>query len=243
LATIVEVEYQLPADFECPNAVFSWIWHTPHLCIPKVVVDAGAENDVWKFCNRNLQGYYAACATEWQDEIFTNCMDAEVVGDGAAPSPPAATARPVVPADPVPAPGSPQGGCAPVGDCGVLGWCDQEKYASWCAGHSSGCPAPFCQKAADAKPAPVPNPVPNPAPTPSSTGRCVASLEPYYTDASIYEPLCKTMGEHGTCPSPMCKTTSSLVATGKRHKRHSFLGNALLQTRSDVDSGHPAEEL
>merc|ERR1712151_1373772 len=137
LATIVEVEYQLPADFECPNAVFSWIWHTPHLCIPKVVVDAGAENDVWKFCNKNLQGYYAACATEWQDEIFTNCMDSEVVGDDAAPSPPAATTRPVVPAGPAPAPGSPQGGCAPIGDCGVLGWCDQDKYASWCSGHSS----------------------------------------------------------------------------------------------------------
>jgi len=245
LATIVEVEYQLPADFECPNAVFSWIWHTPHLCIPKVVVDAGAENDVWKFCNKNLQGYYGACATEWQDEIFTNCMDAEVVGDGAAPSPPAATARPVVPADPAPAPapGSPQGGCAPIGDCGVLGWCDQDKYASWCSGHSSGCPAPFCKKEEGAKPAPVPNPVPNPAPTPGSTGRCVPTLESYYTDESIYGPICKQMGEVGACTGhPGCKLTTSLLATSKRH---SFLGNALLQTGSAVDFGklHAAEEL
>merc|ERR1712151_1255307 len=203
--------------------------------------DAGAENDVWKFCNKNLQGYYAACATEWQDEIFTNCMDAEVVGDNAAPSPPAATARPVVPADPAPAPGSPQGGCAPIGDCGVLGWCDQDKYASWCSGHSSGCPAPFCKKE-EAKPAPVPSPVPNPAPTPGSTGRCVATLESHYKDASIWDPYCKNVGDLGTCPEPMCKTTTSLLATSKRH---SFLGNALLQMGSEVDFGtlHAAEEL
>merc|ERR1711920_576321 len=32
------------------------------------------------------QGFYASCRTEWQDEIFLNCMDAEVVVDGAAPT-------------------------------------------------------------------------------------------------------------------------------------------------------------
>merc|ERR1712157_263877 len=83
----VEIEYQLPADFECPNAVFSWIWHTPHLCIPKEVADKRAENDFWQFCNRNLEGFYGSCRTEWEDEIFINCMDAEVSGDGSAPAP------------------------------------------------------------------------------------------------------------------------------------------------------------
>jgi len=257
LATIVEVEYELPSDFECPNAVFSWIWHTPHLCIPKIVADAGAENDVWKFCNRNLQGFYAACATEWQDEIFVNCMDAEVVGGDAAPSPPAVpssspTAEPIVPADPAQSPGSPHARCAPVGDCGSLGWCDQDGYASWCSGQSAGCPAPFCEsepeseaeseEEEEAETAPAPNPEPTPMPSPGSTAQCVATLESYYTDASVWEPYCKNVGGLGTCPEPMCRMTTSLLATTKKHN---FLGNALLQTIADVDHGtyQAAEEL
>merc|ERR1712151_1419300 len=98
----------------------------------------------------------------------------------------------------------------------------------------------------DAKPNPVPNPQPTPVPSPvqspGSAERCVATLESHYTDASIWEPYCKTVGDLGTCPSPMCKTTTSLLATSKRH---SFLGNALLQTGSEVDFGtlHAAEEL
>merc|ERR1712190_45557 len=87
LATIVDIEYQLPADFQCPNAVFSWIWHTPHLCIPKEVADKRAENDFWKFCNRNLEGFYGSCRKEWEAEIFINCMDAEVRGDGSDTAP------------------------------------------------------------------------------------------------------------------------------------------------------------
>jgi len=244
LATIVEVEYQLPADFECPNAVFSWLWHTPHLCIPKVVADAGAENDFWKFCNRNLQGYYAACTTEWQDEIFVNCMDAEVVGDEAAPSPPSVpsspAAEPVSPAEP----GSPQTVCMPIGDCSSLEWCDQDKYASWCAGQSAGCPAPFCKSKpeSEAEPVSAPTPLPNPVPAPSATEGCVATLEPYYTDASIWEPYCKSVGSAGTCPAPMCRKTVSLLASSRRH---SFLGSALLQTMTDVHHGvhEVAEEL
>merc|ERR1712014_452690 len=89
---------------------------------------------------------------------------------------------------------------------------------------------------------PAPTPASNPVPSPSSTEQCVATLESYYTDASTWEPYCKSVGNLGTCPAPMCKTTTALLATSKRH---SFLGSALLQTRSDVDFGslHAAEEL
>merc|ERR1712048_362519 len=105
LATIVDIEYQLPADFECPNAVFSWLWHTPHLCIPKEVADKRAENDFWAFCNRNLEGFYGACRTEWQDEIFINCMDAQV-GDGGNFSSPSQPLSPEPISQPVPQPTS-----------------------------------------------------------------------------------------------------------------------------------------
>merc|ERR1711920_432853 len=138
-ATIVEIEYQLPADFECAHAVFSWMWHTPHLCIPKELADKGAENDFWKFCNKNLEGFYPACQTEWQDEIFTNCMDAEVVGDGEAPMPsPPATLAPTPVSDPEPSPSlapspgpspspsSPPAMCVPIGQCGSFSWCDRD---------------------------------------------------------------------------------------------------------------------
>merc|ERR1712151_1087774 len=196
-------------------------------------------------CNRNLQGYYAACATEWQDEIFVNCMDAEVVGDDAAPSPPVVpgpspTAQPVAPGAP------PSARCAPVGDCGSQGWCNQDTYASWCSGQSAGCPAPFCkseeeEEEREATPNPVQSPVPNPVPAPSSTERCVATLESYYTDASTWEPYCKNVGDLGTCPEPMCRMTTSLVAIRRKHK---FLSAVLLQTKSDIDRGtHVSTEL
>merc|ERR1712003_299075 len=138
-ATIVDIEYQLPADFECPNAVFSWIWHTPHLCIPKEVADKRAENDFWEFCNRNLEGFYGACQTEWQDEIFTNCIDAEVVGDGSAPgsSPmPQPTPMPSL----VPSPEPPAASCVPIGDCRDYSWCDYDGYVSWCSQQVRSCP-------------------------------------------------------------------------------------------------------
>merc|ERR1712083_273664 len=91
----------------------------------------------------------------------------------------------------------------------------------------------------------TPNPVPNPVPTPMSVERCVATLESYYTDASTWEPYCKTVGDAGTCPAPMCRMTTSLLATRKTSKRHSFLGNALIQARTDVgpSTNQVAEEL
>merc|ERR1712190_67788 len=130
-ATIVEIEYQLPADFECPNAVFSWIWHTPHLCIPKEVADKRAENDFWEFCNRNLEGLYGSCQTEWQDEIFTNCIDAEVVEDGATPSTPNPSPSPSL----NPSPEASELRCVPIGNCRDHVWCDYDGYVSWCSQH------------------------------------------------------------------------------------------------------------
>jgi len=243
LATIVDVEYQLPADFECPHAVFSWMWHTPHLCIPKEVADKGAENDFWKFCNRNLQGFYSACRTEWQDEVFVNCMDAEVVGrDGASPSPPVMPEPSPMPEQVIPSPASPSSSpasCAPIGQCGSSQWCDQDKYVSWCSNQGTECPAPFCRVAASSPspvPAPVPSqvPVPAPVPSPSASAQCVATLESHYTDAATWEPYCASVGALGTCPQPMCKTTASLLAASRRH---SFLGNALLQTSTGIEYG------
>mmetsp|Transcript_25936 Transcript_25936/g.52318 ORF Transcript_25936/g.52318 Transcript_25936/m.52318 type:complete len:475 (-) Transcript_25936:398-1822(-) len=233
LATIVNVEYQLPADFECPNAVFSWIWHTPHLCIPKEVADTGSENDFWKFCNRNLQDFYSACRTDWQDEIFTNCMDAEVVGDGAGAEPtssPPLAPRPAPTPVPAPAPSTSPPGCVPIGDCGASSWCDQSAYVSWCAGQSASCPAPFCTTAT-MSPEPEPEPEPLPVPGPDSGAACVATLESHYKDASIWVPYCANVGAAGACPSPMCKKSMSTLATSRKHR---FLGASFVQASVDV---------
>merc|ERR1712176_1297496 len=172
LATIVEIEYQLPADFECAHAVFSWMWHTPHLCIPKEVADKGAENDFWKFCNKNLKGYYPACQTEWQDEIFNNCMDAEVVENGEVPMPsPPATLAPTPVSDPEPSPSpAPSPGPSPLPSpgeiapspapsSGVTGTCvatlescftDASIWGPYCAsvGTVGSCPEPMCKMTA-----------------------------------------------------------------------------------------------
>merc|ERR1712217_575017 len=88
----------------------------------------------------------------------------------------------------------------------------------------------------------APNPEPTPMPSPGSTAQCVATLESYYKDAKVWEPYCKNVGGLGTCPAPMCRMTTSLLATTKKHN---FLGNALLQTITDVDHGtyQAAEEL
>lgn len=232
LATIVDIEYELPPDFECPHAVFSWIWHTPHLCIPKEVADKQAENDFWKFCNKNLQGFYSACRTEWQDEIFINCMDAEVVGDGSAPAPnpgPAPLPSPMPSTTQAPNPAPPAGAsCVPIGDCGAYSWCTQSSYKSWCAEQGSSCPAPFC-RTAGSSPAPIPAPMPtpppsNPAPNPGPSGRCVATLADYYTDASVWEPYCAAL-DAAYCPGPMCKVSTSLMATSRKH----FRGTSLIQ--------------
>merc|ERR1719433_1194638 len=242
LATIVEVEYQLPADFECAHAVFSWMWHTPHLCIPKEVADKGVENDFWKFCNRNLKGYYASCQTEWQDEIFTNCIDAEVLGEGEAPTPsvPATLAptpasdpepppSPTLAPGPAPSPSSTPAMCVPIGQCSSFSWCDQAAYASWCAGQAE-CPEPFC-KPTDSEPEPVPSP--------GASGTCVATLESYYTDASTWKPYCANVGALGSCPKPMCRMTASLAALKGSQRRHSFLGTALLQSKTAVAHASP----
>jgi len=97
-ALVINIEYQLPPDFECEHAVFSWMWQTPHLCLPKEVHEKGAEMDFWKFCQKDSFNT-AVCRTEWEGEIFCNCMDAEVsVGNGTQPSGPSlAPPRPVMP--------------------------------------------------------------------------------------------------------------------------------------------------
>jgi len=247
----VEIEYQLPADFECAHAVFSWMWHTPHLCIPKEVADKGAENDFWKFCNKNLKGYYPACQTEWQDEIFNNCMDAEVVENGEVPMPsPPATLAPTPVSDPEPSPSpapspgsspspsSPPAMCVPIGQCGSFSWCDQDEYESWCAGHAE-CPELFCKLTGSEPPAvaPVPSPgeiAPSPAPSSGVTGTCMATLESHFTDASIWEPYCASVGTLGSCPEPMCRMKASFVAVKGRQRRHGFLGTALLQLEAAI---------
>jgi len=224
LATIVDVEYQLPADFECPNAVFSWLWHTPHLCIPKEVADKRAENDFWKFCNRNLEGFYGACKTEWQDEIFVNCIDAEVMGNGSNVRP-APTPRPTA----VPSPSTVT--CVPVGDCGKHAWCDQADYRAWCSSKGASCPAPFCKVTGALTPTVSPWNAPTPplAPFPAQSGTCVATLESFYADATIWQPYCAQMDAVGICPSPMCKMGTSMLATSRKR---SFLGTSLMQVRS-----------
>merc|ERR1711920_252144 len=190
-AMIVEVEYQLPSDFVCPNAVFSWIWHTPHLCIPKEVADKGAENDFWKFCNRNLQGFYASCRTEWQDEIFLNCMDAEVVIDGAAPTqspkpelvPNPPQPRPTSSPQPKPVPEpqpQPATTSMPAGDCVSSGG---EAFTTACAQLHATCELySFCMRVpAGSSPTPPP-----------AMGACVSN------DPSIdYSAACKAL--EATC--------------------------------------------
>merc|ERR1712050_808906 len=75
-----------------------------------------------------------------------------------------------------------------------------------------------------------PTPVPSPEASPSASRECVASLESFYTDASTWVPYCAQVGALGTCPSPMCKWTSSLLAV----RRHKFLGTALIQSMTTV---------
>jgi hypothetical protein len=248
LATIVDIEYQLPEDFECPNAVFSWIWQTPHLCIPKEVADKRAENDFWKFCNKNLEGYYGSCRTEWQGEIFINCMDAEVSANGSSPGPsPLPSPSPSPSPLSSPSPVSPSA-CRPIGDCSAYVWCNQDLFVTWCADQGNSCPAPFCNPVMPPSPAPVaaptPSPVsmpsPNPTPSPSATGTCVATLESFYTDASIWEPYCAQVGAAGTCPAPMCTLRPSMLAITKKHN---FLG--LIQAGVGLNHGNmeEAEEL
>jgi len=265
-ATIVEIEYQLPADFECAHAVFSWMWHTPHLCIPKEVADKGAENDFWKFCNKNLKGFYPACQTEWQDEIFTNCMDAEVVGDGEAPMPsPPATLAPTPVSDPEPSPSpapspspspspsSPTAPCVPIGNCGALPWCDQVAYIKHCddEGMKGACPMPFCTAVsstpapsplATSPPAPLPPAPATPAPTPATP---VPAPAPQSDCVPTNEGIYNDPAVYGpwckaasiACPAPMCRRASSLLEV-RHHRSQSFRGRgaALIQKGTMVES-------
>jgi len=229
------------------------------LCIPKEVADKRAENDFWKFCNRNLEGFYGSCRTEWQDEIFINCIDAEVVGDGSAPNPsptlaplpttsPMPSRGPTASPDPTLVPSPSPASCVPIGDCGAYPWCNQESYESWCADQVASCPAPYCKvttfPSSTPNPAPVPMPTPMPMPTPvpvptlmptsTPSGTCVASLESFYTDASIWEPYCASLnglGVVGNCPAPMCKISASMLATSRRHN---FLGTSLIQAGTGI---------
>jgi hypothetical protein len=212
LATIVDIEYELPADFECSNAVFSWIWHTPHLCIPKEVADKRAENDFWKFCDKNLEGYYGACRTEWQDEIFSNCIDAEVVGDGVtggsavpAPNPqpvpasPPAQAAPSPPPSPAlaplpPPPSAPVLAPAPAGDCVSSG---PAYYTAACAALAATCDQySFCKRVQAGSSTPA---------TVSPMGACVSN------DPNVdYTVACKAL--EATCEQwSFCKRVSSLI--------------------------------
>jgi len=75
----INIEYQLPADFECKNAVFSWIWQTPHMCFPKEVSEKGAAVDFFQTaCKKSNLPAYGACSDYWTGEIFNNCIDAQV---------------------------------------------------------------------------------------------------------------------------------------------------------------------
>jgi len=168
-AMIVNIEYQLPDYFECPNAVFSWLWHTPHICVPLEVREKLAENDFWEFCkptNWPMNGRWAGCDGYWKDEIFVNCMDAEVWRDGeptpappptpwptpqptpqptpAPPTPP--TPAPVPTPQPTPAPTPyPVGTCIHQPDCNINAWCADDNM-EWCIamGRAGQCPYPHC---------------------------------------------------------------------------------------------------
>merc|ERR1712176_1612172 len=87
-------------------------------------------------------------------------------------------------------------------------------------------------------PLPVPSPTPDP-PTPPMSRSCVPTLDAPFNDASIYGPLCTTLGNVNTCPSPLCRWSetqflaSSAVGrkTSATKKSHYFLGVSLMQDR------------
>merc|ERR1712217_814153 len=121
-------------------------------------------------------------------------------------------------------------------------------YDSWCADQGASCPAPFCKVTTFPSPTPnpapvsLPTPMPMPAPVPVSTpmpttassGTCVASLESFYTHASVWKTYCASFNEYGlvgSCPAPMCKISASMLATSRRH---SFLGTSLIQAGTGI---------
>merc|ERR1712064_238015 len=78
-------------------------------------------------------------------------------------------------------------------------------------------------------PAPVPLPtpqVPTPSPRPPMSRSCVPTLDAPFNDASIYGPLCRTLGSSNTCPGPLCRWSAALLSesavleVGKSHAKH-----------------------
>merc|ERR1712178_299091 len=97
-------------------------------------------------------------------------------------------------------------------------------------------------------PSPVPMPLPtpdtSPSPVPPMSRSCVPTLDAPFNDASIYGPLCTTLGNSNTCPGPLCRWSAALLSesavleVGKR----SGSGAVLAQTNTLVEqasaSGH-----
>mmetsp|Transcript_70356 Transcript_70356/g.177320 ORF Transcript_70356/g.177320 Transcript_70356/m.177320 type:complete len:503 (-) Transcript_70356:372-1880(-) len=219
---IVNIEYQLPADFECEHAVFSWMWQTPHLCLPKEVHEKGAELDFWRACQRESFPF-AVCATEWEGEIFCNCIDAEVADQtGAAPVPSGTTAPNPMPASstssPSPAPpseattttppnlSSVSHACVPIGACDEA-WCNPERHAQWCnvEGSRGSCPTLFCQEqqqqlaSSTTKTPPESQPPQWPVPTPAPTEEAPAPAAPAPAHSSACGSCSACLWSNGVC--------------------------------------------
>merc|ERR1712048_1505260 len=92
-------------------------------------------------------------------------------------------------------------------------------------------------------PMPVPSPTPDP-PAPPMSRSCVPTLDAPFNDASIYGPLCTTLGNVNTCPAPLCRwsgalsfASSSVARKGPVSKKsHHFLGVSLMQDRMVTSS-------
>merc|ERR1719464_791419 len=231
---IIDIEYELPNDLTCPNAVFSWLWHTPHLCFPLECREKEAEDDFWReSCGKPMIGRWADCTTYWQDEMFANCMDAEIFpGPTPQPTPvptpaptpqptpytgpptttPAPTPVPTPQPTPVPTPAPPSRCCydgpSCQGNCVEGGWCGSSEA------NCLGCGATWCT---GDSPTPAPPPVtPAPttaAPTPPTSQPTPAPTTAPPTQAPTPAPApscCKWSSNcGGSCASGWCSTSQS----------------------------------
>merc|ERR1719436_156293 len=116
----------------------------------KEVREKLAEDDFWEDCrsaNWPMNGRWAGCDGYWKDEIFVNCIDAEVWSDAPTPQPTPGPPTPPVPTPaPTPAPTShPVGTCIHQPDCSINPWC-RTNNMQWCIdnGRAGNCPAPQC---------------------------------------------------------------------------------------------------
>jgi len=241
-AMIINIEYELPNDLTCPNAVFSWLWHTPHLCFPLEAREKQVEDDMWaESCGKPMIGRWADCTTYWQDEMFANCMDAEIFpGPTPQPTPqptPAPTPQPTpyngpptttpVPTPvPTPQPTPPptpaqcctgQGGSC-LAPCSNGGWCGASESncvacaGSWCGGSSPTPPAPT----------PVVNPTPTPPapttpaptpPAPPAPGPSVCCYDPGCTGNCVAGGWCGGSESNCVgCGGDWCSSASALVS-------------------------------